>query len=227
MCNGFHYFVRMLKKLRSIFIVEEGGAKQPSPEPGPAKPAEKSLPVERDAVVTIKDGQVNEKFFNVLLEAMEKNNLQGFDYMEFKQFLKSLDKVELDEATKYRSAFATGQTMGATKEILINSANRYLDLLKQEEERFELAVKNQRSKNIDDKQSGIAMLEKSIGEKEQQIASLAAEIENARKEIQQRKEDIALALAKVQQTQADFQHTYKLLMGQLQEDIQKINTYLS
>jgi predicted RNase H-like nuclease (RuvC/YqgF family) len=158
---------------------------------------------------------------------MDKNNLQGFDYIEFKQFLKSLDKMEMDEATKFRSAFATGQTMGATKENLINSGNRYLEILKQEEERFEQAVKNQRSKSIDDRQSGIAMLEKSISEKEQQIAELATEIENARKEIQQRREEVALAQAKVLQTQSDFQHTYKLLMGQVREDIQKINTYLS
>lgn len=223
----------MLKKLRSIFIVEEGGSNSNSSEPGPAKSSvqptaqSKSVDIDAGAMVEIKDGQVNEKFLNVLLDAMDKNNLQGFDYIEFKQFLKSLDKMEMDEATKFRSAFATGQTMGATKENLVTSGNRYLEILKQEEERFEQAVKNQRSKSIDDKQSGIAMLDKSIGEKEQQIAQLAAEIESARKEIQQRKEDVALAHAKVIQTQSDFHHTYKLLMGQLQEDIQKINTYLS
>jgi hypothetical protein len=223
----------MLKKLRSIFIVEDGSQKSSSSEPGPAKSSAptmstpKTVDIDAGAMVEIKDGQVNEKFLNVLLDAMDKNNLQGFDYIEFKQFLKSLDKMEMDEATKFRSAFATGQTMGATKENLINSGNRYLEILKQEEERFEQAVKNQRSKSIDDRQSGIAMLEKSISEKEQQIAELATEIENARKEIQQRREEVALAQAKVLQTQSDFQHTYKLLMGQVREDIQKINTYLS
>jgi len=223
----------MLKKLRSIFIVEDSSPNANSSEPGPAKSSVQTstqqTPPESDlsASVEIKDGQVNEKFLNILLEAMDKSNAQGFDYIEFKQFLKSLDKVDLDEATKFRSAFATGQTMGATKENLINSGNRYLEILKQEEERFEQAVKNQRSKTIDDKQSGMVTLEKTITEKEQQIAKLTAEIESHRKEIQQRKEDIALAQAKVLQTQSDFQHTYKLLIGQLQEDLQKINTYLS
>lgn len=227
----------MLKKLRSIFVIDEETQKttasETPTEKDTGKASEKATPPLRSTeadvrmTVEIKDGQVNEKFLNVLLEAMEKNNLQGFDYMEFKQFLKSLAKVEMDEATKFRSAFATGQTMGATKENLLKSANRYLEILKQEEERFDQAAKNQRSKLIDDKQAGIGMLEKSIGDKEKQIAQLTAEIENAKKEIQQRKEEVALAHAKVQQTQVDFQHTYKLLMGQLQEDIDKINSYLS
>ncbi|HLF65497.1 MAG TPA: hypothetical protein VI603_17150 [Saprospiraceae bacterium] len=223
----------MLKKLKSIFIVDEEPSKTTADIPGPAKPSGKGTDtpqrteIDPQATVEIRNGQVNEKFLNVLLEAMEKSNLQGFDYMEFKQFLKSLEKVEMDEGTKFRSAFATGQTMGATKENLLSSANRYLTILKQEEDRFEQAVKNQRSKLVDDKQSGIAMLEKSIGEKERQITQLTAEIEKAKNEISQRKEEVALAQAKVQQTQSDFQHTYKLLMGQLQEDIQKINSYLS
>ena len=223
----------MLKKLRSIFIIEDESPKTTAAETSASKAAHTAKPESQSEVidpvarVTIKDGQVNEKFLNVLLEAMEKNNLQGFDYMEFKQFLKSLDKVEMDEGTKYRSAFATGQTMGATKDNLLSSASRYLDILKQEEDRFEQAVKNQRSKLVDDKVKGISDLEKSITQKEQQIAQLTAEIEEVKKEIQKRKEDVALAQAKVQQTQSDFQHTYKLLMGQLQEDIDKIKSYLS
>lgn len=223
----------MLKKLRSIFIIEDDLPKTTSAEQSTTKAAEKSKATvqseEMDPIarVHIKDGQVNEKFLNVLLEAMEKNNLQGFDYMEFKQFLKSLEKVEMDEGTKYRSAFATGQTMGATRDNLLSSASRYLDILKQEEDRFEQAVKNQRSKLVDDKVKGIEDLERSITEKEQQITKLAAEIEGVKNEIQKRKEDVALAQAKVQQTQSDFQHTYKLLMGQLQEDIEKIKSYLA
>ena len=223
----------MLKKLRSIFIIEEETPKTTSSDKGSSDPSGKapqtsrSTDIDSSATVEIKDGQVNEKFLTVLLEAMEKNNLEGFDYMEFKQFLKSLDSVELDEATKFRSAFATGQTMGATKQNLLSSAQRYLDILKQEEERFEEAVKNQRSRIIDDKQAGIALLEKSIAEKEQQITKLSEEIEQAKSDINQRKEDVALAQAKVQQTRSDFEHTYHLLIGQLQEDIRKITSYIN
>jgi len=190
-------------------------------------PDHKSGEIDAAATVEIKDGHVNEKFLNVLLEAMEKSNLEGFDYMEFKQFLKSLDKVQMDETTKYRSAFATGQTMGATRDNLLSSAGRYLDILRQEEQRFQDAVKNQRSRIQEEKQSGITMLEKSIREKEARMAQLTTEIGQAKKEIQQGKEELALAQAKVQQTQNDFNRTYKLLVHQLQEDIEKIKTYLA
>ena len=56
---------------------------------------------------------------------------------------------------------------------------------------------------------------------------MTKEIANNKKEIQEGKEEVALAQAKIQQTASDFNHTYKLLMGQLQEDIEKIKTYLA
>ena len=223
----------MLKKLRSIFIIDDETPKSSGTEQEASSPSVKTTRTETrvdtdvSATVTIQDGEVNEKFLNVLLEAMEKSNLDGFDYIEFKQFLKSLGKVELDEATRFRSAFATGQTMGATKENLISSAGRYLDILKREEDRFNEAVKNQRSKLIDDKKSGIDRLEQSITAKEEQIARLNKEIEDAGNEIRQQKEELALSQAKVQQTENDFKTTYQTLIGQLKDDIEKINKYLS
>lgn len=227
---GFHYFVRMLKKLRSIFVIDE--------EEPTAKPSSDAVPdtskvssdtgmgSDKSEMVRVKGGEVNERFLNVLLEAMEKHDLDGFDYMEFKRFLKSLDKVSMDEATKYRSAFATGQTMGATKDLLINSAKQYLDILEREQGRFEQAAQNQRSKVIDDKEAAISQLEKSIAAKEEQIKTLTKDIASDKGEIETMKEEISAASAKIQQTQYDFQHAYGHVKGQLEEDIAKIKQYL-
>ena len=227
---GFHYFVRMLKKLRSIFVIdEEEPTAKPSSDAGPDT-SKVSSDTGKDSgkseMVRVRGGEVNERFLNVLLEAMEKHDLDGFDYMEFKRFLKSLDKVSMDEATKYRSAFATGQTMGATKELLINSAKQYLDILEREQGRFEQAAQNQRSKVIDDKEAAIAQLEQSIADKEEQIKTLTKDIASDKGEIGTMKEEISAASAKIQQTQYDFQHAYGHVKGQLEEDIAKIKQYL-
>lgn len=224
----------MLRKLRSIFIIDAEGPTQssssgsPSVTPSAGAAATQEYSTEDSGnKVKIKGGEVSEKFLNVLLEALDRSDLDGFDYMEFKKFLKSLDNVDLDEATKFRTAYATGQTMGASKENLISSAGRYLDVLKQEESRFEQAVHNQRSKVVEEKQSGISALEQQVTEHEKEIARLTQEIEKNRKEVQQRKEEVALAQAKIEQTKSDFEHTYHHLMTELQEDVEKIRKYLS
>jgi predicted nucleic acid-binding Zn-ribbon protein len=116
--------------------------------------------------------------------------------------------------------------MGASKEILISSAERYLGILKQEEDRFEQAVRNQRSKVVDDKQTDITNLEQVIQDKEKQIAQLNSEIAEAHNEINQMKEEVALGQAKILQTQTDFRHTYQHLIGQLQSDVKKIKQHL-
>jgi hypothetical protein len=222
----------MLKKLRSIFVVDEDLPAQATDSPTESNNRSSTgtgtaeAEVDDRATVKVEGGEVNEKFLNVLLGAIEKNDLEGFDYLEFKRFLKSLEKVELDEATKFRTAYATGQTMGASKEKLVSSAERYLGILQQENERFEQAVLNQRSKVVDDKQSGITNLEQVIREKEEKIAQLTKEISEAREEINRMREEVALGQAKILQTQSDFKHTYQHLMEQLQSDIGKINEHL-
>ncbi len=231
---GFHYFVHMLKKLRSIFVIDE---EKPTAQPssgtvsgqssGVSEYSQDSSDTDDHKTVKVEGGEVNEKFLNILLEAMEKHDLEGFDYMEFKRFLKSLNKVELDEATRYRSAFAAGQTMGATKEKLINSAKQYVDILKQEQSRFEQAAQNQRSKVVDERKTEIESMQKEISDKQQQIASLTQEIEKTKQDISKAKDEVTSAQEKIQQTQNEFQVTYQHVTGDLEADIRKMDQYLS
>ena len=162
----------------------------------------------------------------VLFGAMEKNDLEGFDYLEFKQFLKSLDSVDMDESTKFKSAFATAKTMGATLTILKQSASHYLDILKAEESKFAQAVQNQRQSNLANKEKEIQTLSAAIADKEKQIALLQKEIESHKKLREKRKEEITKAATKVEQTRNDFAASYDALTGQIQSDLKKIDLYL-
>ena len=75
-------------------------------------------------------GKVNDKFTEVLFSAMERDNQEGFDYLEFKQSLRSLEKMPMDEATRYQSALAMAKTLGANPVLLQQSAAHYLNVLK-------------------------------------------------------------------------------------------------
>lgn len=171
-------------------------------------------------------GQVNDKFFEVLAKAMEAANQEGFDYFEFKQALANLKNVPMDDATRFKSAFAMSQAMGVTADKLVTSATYYLDVLKNEQTKFVQAAANQRQAQVGNKQAQADNLEAVMRQKAEQIKQLTAEIEQHRKEVEAIKSDISQATVKVEQTARDFEATYQLLVGQIQADVNSMKSYL-
>ena len=221
----------MLKKLKSLFIVEEG-----DPSPGETTGQEKSQEINKQtpemsrpfevSPVHTGPGKVQDKFLEVLFAALESSNQQGFDYMEFKDFLKSLANVPMDDSTRYKSAFATAQTMGATKENIISSAKHYMDILAREQSKFQEALKGQKEKNLTGKQDEIRQLEQTIKNKEGEIERLKAELESHRQQIGNLEKEINAASEKLGQTASDFEATYQALLGQIDQDVKNIESHL-
>ena len=198
----------MLKKLRSFFIVDdEESSETKKAEPQQAVEPEisqTSAPVENVEPVDYSKAKPDKKFVDVLLKAIEANNLEGFDYLEFKQSLQNLSNVDMDEATRYQSAMAMAKTMGATPANLKQSANHYLSVLKKEEAKFLDAVKNQRSRQIGDREKRLVNLENLIKEKNAKITQLEQEIEAHKKELEGARGEINRAAAKVEATKGGF-----------------------
>ncbi len=220
----------MFDKLKSIFIVEDESAKKPAPK-AKANPAKKvNAPVEQEeeyvAPAKASPGKVSPKFMEVLLRAMEANNLDGFDYLEYKQSLKSLEKMPMDEATRFKSAFAMAQTMGATPDHLVKTANHYIDVLLKEEDKFGQALVNQRTRQIGDKEKQIKQLENLIKEKTQQIEKMKVEIEQHTKSMSGMKNEIHNATIKVESTKNDFHASFNHLVAQIKKDITSMQSHL-
>jgi len=232
----------MLKKLKSLFIVEDESAAKSAPAKSPAKPAKaKAKPKTNTGMVepvrkpnqsptapkVQNTGKADPKFVDVLLKAIEANNIDGFDYLEFKQSLQSMSNLDMDEKTKYQSAFAMAKTMGATPTKLVSSAKHYVNILRKEESKFSDALKNQRQRQVQDRENGIKQLENSIVEKQKQIKQLEAQIEDHKKQLAEKRETINTAVAKVENTKNGFVNAYNKVMGQIEADIQKMNQYIS
>ena len=65
---------------------------------------------------------LDERSMESLVGALERENLPGFDYLEFKQALERLQAMDMAEETAFKSAFATASTMGLTKDKLLKTA---------------------------------------------------------------------------------------------------------
>lgn len=231
----------MFDKIKKLFVVEdddplkkaleqksqaEADAVTPEEQIVPDRPASTQHSKPKTQTSKPTGGKVTDKFMNILLGAMDKSNLDGFDYLEYKQSLQSLQNMDMDESTRYQSAFAMAKTMGATPTKLLETANHYLTVLKNEEQKFGQALVNQKEKQIGDRHQRIEQLDKAAAQKRKQIEQLTKEIESHEQESAQIKEQITDASVKVENTKNNFVVTYQLLIGQIQEDIRKMQTYL-
>ena len=222
----------MLKKFKSLFVIEDGEAPQdskaaPEQESEPKKEAVvnpgKVFKVEASATGV---GKVQDKFLEVLFGALESSNQEGFDYMEFKDFLRSLANVPMDDSTRIKSAFATAQTMGATKQKIISSAREYLKILSSEEIKFQEALVGQKERNLTGKHNEIKQLEQTIKSKEAEIEKLKSDLVAHRNQIGVLEKDINVASEKLAQTANDFEATYQALISQIEGDVKNIESHI-
>ena len=222
----------MLKKLKSLFIVEDenaGSKKESQPEIGKEKEQQttsSSMKSSKSDFTPKAGSKPDDKFVDILLKAIDENNLEGFDYLEYKQSLDSLAKMDMDEATRYKSAFAMANTMGVTPEKLIKTAGFYVDILQKENEKFTGAVHNQMDKQVKGRQEKVKSLKKSISENEAKIEELKTTIEKDKNELQKVSSEIDGAERKVKETEAKFQYAYNSVLKQIVSDMEKMKSYL-
>ncbi len=230
----------MLKKLKNIFVVEddtlieaETGVKPSEKSSAQANTDDKAPPVSAKAPKARIDKatpnakvKVDSKFANLLFKAIEDNNVEGFDYIEFKQSVQSLKKVEADESKRYQNAFAMAGAMGLTKSKLFSSAKHYVSVLDVEEKKFAEAFNAQRAKQINQRETNGKMLTQSIKDKEAQIKKLQADIIKEKKQLEGIESQITKAMAKVEVTKEGFYGAYHMVLQQIKDDLDKITNYI-
>lgn len=178
------------------------------------------------ASIEMYQGQINDNFLKILFGAMENANLDGFDYLEFRQSLQSLKNIPMDEATRYQSALAMAQTMKATPDQLINSAKHYINKLNDEEKKFGVAMKGQIDEKVGNRQNEVTTLEDQIKQKTEQIKQLTAEITEHQQKISETQAYISEATLQIEMRRKDFFVSYQKVVDQIQGDINNMETFL-
>lgn len=221
----------MLKNLKSLFIVEEEAPaseenKAESPKSTP-KAVESTSPVAATAPApAVYAGGIDQVVLEKLLKAIEDNNQSGFDYLEFRRSLKALEQLPIDEATKFKTTFATAATMGVTVEQMLGSIAFYQKVLETEEDNFHKATKNQTNVNIDAKHQERQVLVDLISQKKKTIAQLNEEIAQHEIQMAELSQFIEGAEAKIGETIGKFDGTLNYLKNQMAQDIEKIKQYV-
>jgi len=233
----------MLDKLKNIFVVDDEAdkktpatktntpkAQKTTPKATPTTPTKSAAPSNDPAVDMSKptkaSGKPEAKFVNVLMRSLEENNLKGFDYLEFKKSLQSLSNMDMDEATRFKSAMAMAQTMGSSSENLIETAKHYAKVLEKEKAKFGQTLASQKEKQIVNREQGIKTKEQEIVQLEQKIEQYKAEIEKRKKALEAEKGGIDAAMGKITSAKDGFLLAYSKVYDQIISDIGKMEQHL-
>lgn len=172
------------------------------------------------------DHGLDRKSVDFLTNALEKNNREGFDYIEFKQSLAALMNMDLDESIAFRSAFATASTVGLTKMKLLETAEYYKKVLNDEKGQFDVALQNQMTQRVESKQKEVVKLKDQIAKHEEKISQLRDQIAKYQGTIDGADAQIQEAQNKINGTRDSFERTHKSILDQINKDIENINQYL-
>lgn len=169
----------------------------------------------------------DERFVDVLMRALEKKNLDGFDYLEYKQSLAALGKVGIEGETALKSAFATGTTMGLTKNKLVKSASYYQQVLLDEKSQFEASMQRHLAQRVEGKRKETAGLKKKMADWQSKIDQLQEQIRDAQETIDQADAQIAEAQEKATDNQRRFEATLEKISAAISKDIDDINRVIA
>lgn len=169
---------------------------------------------------------LDERSMESLVGALERENLPGFDYLEFKQSLGRLQALNMEQEVAFKSAYATASTMGLTKEKLIKTADHYKQVLDKEKKSFDNALANQVKAKVEGKRKEVITLRKRLGEYEAKITELERLKASAEKTISEADETIQTAQDTINDVHDRFEATMKALLNQIDKDIEDINRYL-
>ncbi len=169
---------------------------------------------------------VDEKSFKILANAIQKSNLPGFDYLEYKESVRNLLDMGMSEDIAYKSAFTTGATVGLTIEKLIKSAQHYIEVLNDEKQKFKTELQHQVESKILSRENEKEKLRKKLETLERQIASLEQEKTMTEKKLENYDSEVEEAKEKIRSASVNYNGTVEKLVEQIESDIQDIQTNL-
>ncbi len=161
-----------------------------------------------------------------LAQAIERANLPGFDYYEFKRAVATLASMQIDEATAYKSAFTTAATVGVTKEKLLETAGFYVNLVEKEQGKFAEALQNQFETKVAARETDSKRLRDQIARHEADVQRLNEEIAAYRQQIESLETAAKAEGEKLAKQKEAFEFTQKSVLLQIQRDIETMHKLL-
>ncbi|GGB81234.1 hypothetical protein [Dyadobacter sediminis] len=172
--------------------------------------------------------EIDRKFVEHFAGLLEKANLPGPDYFEYKQALKSMEGLGLGEEKQFQAAWASFKAMGGISDstVLSSTANQYLAILDKDRESFLRDVEKAIKDRVGALQEEQKRLEDSNGAIAQQMAELQKKMDENKNRLGQISGEVSEQSARINANKDNFEITYRSFVEQIKSDLIKINQYL-
>ncbi|MES2690288.1 MAG: hypothetical protein V4658_07785 [Bacteroidota bacterium] len=164
-----------------------------------------------------------EKYFENLFD---KTNLPGPDYFEFYKTMETLENHIPDEKARFAATFASLAIQGLTKKTLIDTANKYKEVVELDHVNFENAVDGKIKSELGERQSKIKSLEQKITANSEQIQKLTKEISDSQILVGQIRNEVLEHENKLSRNKHGYQIASQAVLSKIATDIQKIQSIL-
>jgi len=172
-------------------------------------------------------GVIDDKFIKHFETILADANVPGPDYYEFKQAINNMAALSLDEATKYKVAFATLSTQGLTKDKITSTLNEYIKLINDDKATFDANVAEKITADIASRDNNIKINEDLNLQYAHQIDELSKKINENNQVINTLRTEQAEIKNKINNSISNYTASQNKFLTDLTNDVQKINTYLS
>ncbi|TLV03080.1 hypothetical protein [Dyadobacter luticola] len=217
------------KKILSFFIKENDEPAKPvanpSAPPQPAAPTNSVAPTVPNVAGT---ANVDRKFVEHFVNLLEKANLPGPDYFEYKQALQNMEGLGLGEEKQFQAAWASFKAMGNVKDstILKTSADQYLGILDKDRASFLKDVEKAIKDRVGALQDEQKKLEDANTAFTQQIADIQKKMDENKNRLGQISGEVTEQSAKINANRDSFEITYASFVEQIKSDLNKITQYI-
>jgi hypothetical protein len=174
----------------------------------------------------IQVGQEDKEIKQQLVIALEQANLEGYDYFEFAKAIDAQVNIIPAEQMRFQSTFAMASTMGVTINILLSSAQHYLDVLSTKEKEFLTAVDKHSSDAVGGKEEQMKKIDSDMSQKAEQIKTLTQEINVLQQQKTTISNEIASNRVKIDTIKINFYATLKVISDRIKSDIDKVKQYI-
>jgi hypothetical protein len=174
---------------------------------------------------TLSQGDID-KFEKHFEDLFNNVNLPGPDYYEFWKMMETLEAAVPDEAVRMNAVFSTLKVQGLTKETLVSSAEKYLQVVDKDKLEFQSAVGSKVMGEIEGRKNSITALEEKNKQNAELIQKLTAEINDNTQKITSLKKEVIDEEAKINNNTNGYNIACDAMLAKLSSDIQKIKTSL-
>jgi len=170
---------------------------------------------------------VNQEMMDILNKAVSDANLEGFDYLEFREALAGYADMPMTEQQKYEAVYRTVKVIGVSADKLIASIDHYVNVVSAQRDGFLANVENAVKEQVDAKNADIVASEQKIAKAIEDINKLNELVVKTQQEVLAMKNEVAQNQQQIDNTRASFEATYNVVVGRLNEDKTKMTTFLN